>query len=132
MQLQLFEEQANQAPPIRRYKPRLTMTHWVVIEDDSRDSSGAVWGLGDDMAGAVADAVKWMVEFQDNKNKLAAGHRIDTVNDLRGALQDGYYRLCRCTAQLAKDVHTYGGEVDFVVMSEGACTPDEFYGPCPK
>jgi len=127
MQLQLFKEQA-QATPVRRYKPRLEMTCWVVIEDESRDFKKCVWGVGKDIAEAVADSVRSMVDYQGRGNKLHDGPDIEAVDDLRVALRDGYYRVCRCTTALARDVGIYGGEIDFVVMSEGACTPDEFHG----
>jgi len=127
MQLQLFKEQA-QATPVRRYKPRLKMTCWIVIEDESRDFDGCVWGVGKDMAEAMADSVRWMVDYQGRGNKLYEGPDIETVDDLRAALRDGYYRLCRCTTALARDVGIYGGEIDFNITPDGVCTPDEFYG----
>lgn len=128
MQLQLFKEDTKQEPPTRQYKPRLVMTCWVVIEDESRDFSGCVWGVGKDMTEAVADTLRSMLDFQARGNKLYAGHRIETADELRAALQNGYYRLCPCTTALARDVGIYGGEIDFKLTAAGACTPDEFYG----
>jgi len=127
MQLQLFEEQTP-PPPARRYRKRLKMTCWVVIEDESRDFKKCVWGVGKDIAEAVAESVRSMVDYQGRGNKLHDGPDIEAVDDLRVALRDGYYRLCRCTTALARDVGTYGGEIDFNITPDGACTPDEFYG----
>jgi hypothetical protein len=74
-----------------------------------------IWGLGATEKEAVEDAVQWVMTSEGRKE----------VEDKDDLLASGRFTVYHCSEKTVREVHRFGGEIDFVVENGRIILPKE-------